>query len=142
MAPATRHMTTKTVQVTNHRTKGAKLRDLLLYCAIGIGLVALIILYGNYQIEHKQAPGFPIKWLGLLIISALLLRFANRAYRAFPDRGRFWRLVAIFGAVHFVVGFLLLTRIQKVTLGDFALASVLEYLLLMAYLDRFLARGR
>lgn len=133
---------TKTAQMTGHRSKGARFRDLLLYCAIGIGLVTLIILYGNYQIEHREAPGFPIKWLGLFIISALLLRFATRAYRGFPNRGRFWRLIGIFGAAHFVVAFLVLTRMQKVTLIDFALATVLEYFLLMAYLDHFLKRGR
>lgn len=135
-------MTPKMAQVTDNRGKGAKLRDFLLYCAIGLALVGLIILYGNYQIGHRQSPGFPIKWLGLIIISALLLRFAIRAYRGFPDRGRFWRFIGIFGVAHFVAAFFVLARIQKVTLGDFALATVLEYLLLMAYLDHFLARGR
>jgi hypothetical protein len=106
MAPATKPMSTKMTHVTGHRSRGAKFRDLLLYCSIGVALVALIILYGNYQIEHKQVPGFPIKWLGLLIITALLLRFATRAYRSFPDRRRFWRLIAIFGAAHFIAAFL------------------------------------
>lgn len=135
-------MTTKMAQVTGHRGRWAKLRDLLLYCTIGVAVVVLIVLYGNYQIEHKHAPGFPVKWLGLFIITALLLRFVTRAYRSFPDRRRFWRLIAIFGVVHFAVACLVLARIQKITLGDFALATVLEYFLLTAYLDHFLASRR
>ena len=142
MVVAIKDMTTKAAQATEHRSKGAKVRELLLYCTVGVSLVALIILYGNYQVEHKQTPGFPIKWLGLLIISALLLRFATRAYRSFPDRGRFWRVVAIFGAAHFLAAVFVLTRVQGVTLGEFAVATVPEYFLLMTYLDHFLMRGR
>ncbi len=124
----------------SHRTRRGRLHDYLLYCAIGFSLIALIVLYGNYQVEHKQPPGFPAKWLGLFIMTGLLLYFAVRTYRGFTDRTRLWRLIAIFGAGHFLVAWLLLTLMQRVTLGDFAIATIAEYFILMAYLEHFMKR--
>jgi cytochrome bd-type quinol oxidase subunit 2 len=138
MASATDSMS-KTKHAARHRTWRAKLRDYLMYCAIGFALIAIIIVYGNYQVEHKQTPGIPAKWLGLFIMTGLLLYFAIRAFRGFPDRRRFWSLIVIFGAGHFLAAWLLLPRIHRMTLGDFAIATIPEYFILMAYLRHFLA---
>lgn len=122
-----------------HARPRSRIRDLVLYCVIGIAIALFAIGYGVYQAKTgSQARSFPAKWLGLFIMTGLLLYFAVRTYRGFADQGRFWRLIAIFGAGHFFAAWLLLTRIQSVTLGDFAIATIPEYFILMAYLEHFM----
>jgi uncharacterized membrane protein len=117
-----------------------RIRDFVLYCAIGIALAALAIGIGFYQAKTgSEARGLPTRWFGLLIMTALLVRFAYRAFKGFPNRRRFWSLVAIFVAAQFLLAYAVLTRFPRVTFGDFAIATIPEYFILMAYLRHFLS---
>jgi ABC-type Co2+ transport system permease subunit len=125
---------------SKHSPLKSRIRDFVLYCAIGIAVALAAVGYGAYEAKTgSQARGFPVEWLGLFIMTGFLLYFAIRAFRGFPDRRRFWSLIVIFGAGHFLAASLLLPRIHRMTLGDFAIATVPEYFILMAYLRHFLA---
>jgi len=133
----------RTPATAKHARLRSRIRDFVLYCAIGIAVALFAIGYGVHEARtDSQARGFPVKWLGLFIMTGLLLYFAIRAYRGVADRGRFWRLITIFGAGHFIAAWLVLTRVQGVTLGDFAIATIPEYFILMAYLERFMNARR
>ncbi len=133
-------MIARTAVGTRHRTRWAKIRDFLLYCAIAVALVVLIILYGNHQIHAKEAPGLPVKWLGFSIMTGLVFLNAFRSQRDHWSQRRFWGLMTLFSVFHFGVGLTIVSRLGKVGLIGFALATLLEYFALSAYLDHFMRR--
>jgi hypothetical protein len=123
------------------RTKNSRVRDFLLYVAIGISLIVLIVLYGNYQIAKRQSPGLPVKWLGFGVMTALIFWWAIRAYRPFWKKTKFWGSLTLFSVFHFSLGILILLKLARpVGLIDFAVATVLESYGLTVYLGWFLNR--
>ena len=108
----------------------SRLRDLAVYCAIGVGLVSLIIIYGNYQLSHHEQGGLPLKWIGFAILTALV--FGNTV-RFSPDRRhsrRFWTTWAILLAAHLAGGILILLRITRIGMLQFFIILPFEYILL------------
>jgi len=116
-----------------------KIRDVLLYCAIGILVAAAAILSGIYRARAGLPLGLPAKWLGFAIMTGLVFLNGIRSYRDSWRRRRYWTLLALFSIIHFEVGFIVLSRLtRKVSLVDFAAATLIEYFALSAYLDHFL----
>ena len=113
-------------------------RDLLLYCAIGIAVAASAILYGIHQAKTNQPPGLPIKWLGFAIMTGLILLNAVRPYRSFWKQHRYWALLSVFVIVHFGIGFVIVSRLEKASLTNFAFFTLIEYFAMTAYFDHFL----
>jgi hypothetical protein len=133
-------MIARTAVGTRRGRRWARIRDFLLYCAIAVSLVVLIILYGNHQIHAKEAPGFPVKWLGFSIMTGLVFLNAFRSHRDHWGQHRFWVLMTLFSIFHFSAGAVVVSRLGKVGLIDFALATLVEYFALSAYLDHFMVR--
>jgi hypothetical protein len=107
---------------------------------IGVSLAVFAILYGIYQAKLGQAPGLPVKWLGFAIMTGIVFLNGIRSYRASWGQRRYWVLLAIFSILHFGVGFIIVSRLGKVGLINFAIATIVEYFVLRAYLDHLLNR--
>jgi hypothetical protein len=120
-----------------------RIRDGLLYCAIAIVVAAVAILVGFYRAKVGLPLGLPLKWMGVAIMTGLVFLNAFRSRTVYWSERRFWVLMAIFSMFHFAVGILVITRlVAKVGLIDFAVAALLEYFALSAYLDHFMRRGK
>lgn len=96
--------------------------------------MAFIILYANYQLATKQDAGLPVKWIGFLIMTALVFGNAIRYSRPYRGSRKFWGLLALFLAIHFISGFLIVPKVTNVGLIHFAIATPVEYFALMGCL--------
>jgi hypothetical protein len=117
-----------------------KIRDILLYCAIAIAVAAIAILTGIYRAKAGLTLGLPVKWLGFSIMTGLVFLNAFRSHRDHWVQRRFWVLMTLFSIFHFSAGVGVVSRLGKVGLIDFALATLLEYFALSPYLDHFMRR--
>ena len=126
----------------HRRTFGRGLRDLLFYVAIALLLVGLLLLYALHQVSLGQTAGLPTKWVGYSIMTVLIFLNALRSHRSSWGEARFWILLAPFSALHFGVGIFVVSRLGKVGLIDFAVATLFEYFALSSYLNDFLPRKR
>jgi len=115
-----------------------RLRDFLLYIAIGTSLAVLAIILGVHQAKTGQKPEVLLKWIGFAVMTLLVFWWAIRTHRPFWANARFWRLLALFAVIHVVLGVGLLLRTTMVSLLPFVAITPLEYFLLSAYLSRFL----
>jgi hypothetical protein len=120
------------------KERSHRLRDFLLYIAIGTSLAVLAIILGVHQAKTGQKPEVFLKWIGFAVMTLLVFWWAIRAYRPFWANTRFWRLIALFAAIHVVLGLGLLLRTTMVSLFPFVVITPLEYFLLSEYLARFL----
>jgi hypothetical protein len=125
---------------THAGTVRRRIRDLLLYCLIGILLVAVGGVYAVHQGRLGQTSGLPLKWLGFGIMTALVFGNAIRHSEPFWRSRRFWGLLAVFSILHFGFGFVVLLRLRQVGLIEFLVATLIENALLNACLGRFLNR--
>jgi hypothetical protein len=123
-----------------HRTIPMKIRDVLLYCAIAVVVAAVAIFIGIYRAKGGLPLGLPVKWLGFAIMTGLIFLNAFRSHRDYWNQRKFWVLMTLFSIFHFVVGFIVVSRLGRVGLISFALVTVLEYFALSGYLDHFLRR--
>lgn len=119
-----------------------RIRDALLYCAIAIAVAAAAILIGFYRAKVGLPLGLPLKWIGFAIMTGLVFLNAFRSRRVYWSERRFWVLMGLFSMLHFAVGILVVTRLTKVGLIDFAVATLVEYFALSAYLDHFMRSGK
>jgi len=124
-----------------HRTVAMRMRDVLLYCAIAIIIAAAAILIGFYRAKAGLPLGLPVKWMGFAIVTGLVFLNAFRSRRVYWSQRKFWVLMALFSIFHFAAGILVVARLAKVGLIDFAVATLLEYFALSAYLDHFMKHG-
>lgn len=124
-----------------HRTVAMRIRDVLLYSAIAILVAAIAILVGFYRAKAELPLGLPVKWTGFSIMTGLVFLNAFRSRRAYWSRRKFWVLIALFSIFHFAAGIIIVMRLAKVGLIDFAVATLLEYFALSAYLDHFMRGG-
>ncbi len=114
-----------------------RVKDFLLYCAIGVSLVALGGLYAVHQAKLGQTSGLPVKWLGLAIMTALVFGNAIRYSRHLWALSKFWGFLSVFLIAHLAVGVLFLSRVEKIGLIHFAILTPIEYFALTALLGRF-----
>jgi hypothetical protein len=124
---------------TNQRTMVEKIKQLLLYCIIGVAVSAAAISLGILQAKAGSSAGLPIKWLGFAIMTALVFGNAIRYSKSRWTRPKFWGLLALFLFLHLAVGLAALWRLTQVGLIQFFLATVIEISVLSAYLGRFLS---
>jgi hypothetical protein len=123
-----------------HRTAAMRIRDVLLYCAIATVVAAAAILIGFCRARAGLPLGLPVKWIGFAIMTALVFLNAFRSYRVSSSRPRFWVLMTLFSIFHFAVGIIIVRWVAKIGLIDFAIATLIEYFALNAYLNHFMER--
>jgi len=114
------------------------LRDLSLYCVIGVLVAGTAIVLGTYRAKTGQAPVGSIKWIGFAIMTAFVFGNAIRYSKHFWGLSRFWRALLLFSILHLILGFLIVSRLTKVGMIHFALATPIEYFALVAYLGLFI----
>ena len=85
--------------------------------------------------------GLPVQWMGFAIMTGLVFLNAFRSRRVYWSQRKSWVLMALFSIFHFAAGILVVARLAKVGLIDFAAATLLEYFALSAYLDHFMKHG-
>jgi hypothetical protein len=121
-----------------HQERSHRVRDFLLYIAVGTSLAVLAITLGVHQAKTGQKPEASLKWIGFAVMSLLIFWWTIRMYRPFWTNARFWKLLAVFAIMHIVVGVGLLARTAMPSLFPFVVITPLEYFLLSVYLSRFL----
>lgn len=125
-----------------HRSAGGRAKDFIIYCLIAILIVTVIGLYGFYEGKLGHTSGLPVKWIGFGILTAFVfgntIRYSGRLWRV----PKFWVLLGVFSVAHFVFGFIILSRISKIGLIQFAAVTPIEYFGLAAYLTHFLGREK
>jgi hypothetical protein len=125
------------VTVAAKRTIWMWLRDLFLYCVIGVLVAGGAILLGDYRAKTMQSPDGSIKWFGFAIMTALVFGNAIRYSKQFWGSSRFWPALLLFSILHLVLGFLVVSRLTKVGMIQFAVVTPIEYFALVAYLGLF-----
>jgi uncharacterized membrane protein len=103
MAIATKSSVPKPTDMARRRESSHRIRDFLLYIAIGTLLAVLAITLGVHQAKTGQKPEVLLKWIGFAVMTLLVFWWAVRAYRPFWTNTRFWRLLAVFAVIHTVV---------------------------------------
>jgi hypothetical protein len=115
-----------------------RLRDLLLYCVIGALIAITAILVGVHRAKTGQSADGSVKWIGFAIMTALVFGNAVRYSKRFWCLSRFWGALLLFSILHLVLGFIIVSRITKVGLIQFAAATLIEYFVLDSYLGLFI----
>ncbi len=141
MAIATKSERRKPTTMAQHQVRSHRVRDFLLYIAIGMLLAVLAITLGVHQAKTGQKPEALLKWIGFGVMTLLVFWWAIRAYRPFWTNTRFWRLLAVFAVIHAVLGVSLLLRTPLVSLFLFVVITPLEYFLLSTYLSLLVGRA-
>jgi hypothetical protein len=124
------------------RTTRRILKDLLVYTTIAVVLVAFALFFAIHQANTGQPAEISDKWLGLSVLTGLVLIYAIRSHRTHWKELKFWALVTAFAILHLGAGFVIVSRLGKISQIYFALAGLLEYFVLTAYLDYFLVRKK
>jgi len=124
--------------MTKHKEPSHRLRDFLLYIAIGVSIAASVILLGVHLAKTWQKPEAGTKWIGFFILTLLLFWWTIRAYVPFWNNPRFWKFLVAFAVVHLVLGVGTLLRTTRASLLPFMVITPLEYYALSAYLSHFL----
>jgi hypothetical protein len=115
-----------------------RVKDLLLYCGIGVAVAATAIVAGIYRARAGATSNLTVNWLGFAIMTALVFGNAIRNFKHLWAARKFWRLLILFVVAHVILGVLLLSRITNIGLIQFAVATPIEYFALMSFLKTFL----
>lgn len=129
------------MSAANHRIASGRMRDFIIYCAVGIFIVTLIGLYAFHEGKLGHTSGLPVKWLGFGIMTAFVFGNAIRYSGHLWSRPKFWALMGLSAIGHCVLGLLVLSRISKIGLIHFAAITPIEYFALTAFIARFLNQG-
>lgn len=124
-----------------HRGRPGAVRDLLIYVAIGLGIALGLIVFAIHQAKTGGAPDLPLKWMGFGAESLVVFGYVLRRFRRRWQEARFWLLLSILAAAHFLLGYAILVRIEALPVLYFGLALAPEFLLLSACLEHSLRRG-
>jgi len=127
-----------TMARVDDRTMRMRLKDLLLYCSIGVLVAAVAILAGIYRARTGATSEMSGKWLGFAIMTTLVFGYAIRDYRSSWSAPKFWALVVLFSLPHFIAGFFVVSNLARLGLIHFAVVTPVEYFVLDAFLRRFL----
>jgi hypothetical protein len=126
--------------MANHKPISERRRDLLLYLAIAISLVASVGIFALYQAKTGGSPDLPLKWLGFAAMSAIVFGYAIRNNRSNWTKSKFWGLLVFFAVLHFVLGFVILLRTPVVPMVFYGIATGIEYFVLALYFAYLLPR--
>jgi hypothetical protein len=118
-----------------------RLRDLLMYVGIAVGIYGSIVAFAAYQVRTNQSPGLPLKWLGFAAITALVFGDAIRVNRSSQRRARFWLLLGGLLSLQCAVGITLLLSVARVPTLVWLLFLPLDYVAVGTCLKRLLPQG-
>jgi hypothetical protein len=121
----------------NPRTMRSRMKDFLLYCGIGVLVAATAILAGIHQARTGVRSEATAKWLGFVIMTALVFGNAVRYFRSSWSSPKFWGLLILFSVPHFILGFVVLSNVARLGLIQFAVVTPVEYFVLDTFLRRF-----
>ena len=116
------------------QTRTGTIKDLLLYTAIAVLIVAAIWGFAVHQAKTGGSPTLPLKWLGFAGMTAIVFGNAIRACRRLWGRQKFWVLLGLFFAVHSTLGVFVLMSVPTVPLVLYGVLTGIEYVVLAAYL--------
>ena len=119
--------------------RARRLLDWILYAATAIVLVVALLLWALHQAKTGGSTRLPLKWLGFAGLTGLVFGYAIKAGLRTRSGLKFWVLLGGFFAVHAAVGVFTLLRVDTVPLLLYALLTVPEYMVLLYFLDYFLA---
>ena len=126
----------------NRRTKWGLVKDLLLYCAIGVLIALIAIMLGIHRAKTNQPPGSGLKWVGYFFMTTLVFVNVFRSYKVYWRVRRFWEIMVPISILHLGFGLAVIARLGIVALINFVVAGLVEYFALTALLDEFLNRRR
>jgi hypothetical protein len=141
MAIVTKCKERKPMVMPQQQERSHRIRDFLIYVAIGTALAVFAITLGVHQAKTAQRPEGLLKWIGFGVMTSLVFWWTIRAYRPFWTNAGFWRLLALFAMVHVVLGTGLLLRTTMVSLFPLVVVAPLEYLLLSSCLSFLMPRA-
>lgn len=113
------------------RNRNGRIKDFLLYVAVGFGAVTAVTLLAVFT---STVPDLLFKWLGFAVVTALVFGDMIRTNRRWWRSSRFWLLLGAFFAVQCGFGVLLLWSVTKVPAILWVLLIPLNYIALSAYL--------
>ena len=113
-----------------------RLRDLVTYLIIAVGLVTAAGLFGIHQARTGGEPLLPMKWLGFAGLTGIVFGYAIHDSRAHWDDVRFRFVLGALFLVHLCVGVVLLLVLSSIPLLTFALLVPIEFFGLMKCLAR------
>ena len=123
------------------RKAASKIKDFLIYCLIGVLVAATAMLVGLYQARPGLSPESSIKWIGFAGMTMFAFGYVIRYFRRYWAQPKFWWLLTFCLVLHLALGFLIVPKLTDVRLIHFAIATPIEYFVLIACLGRLLNRG-
>jgi hypothetical protein len=127
---------------SNRRTISGLLKDLLIYCAIGVSIALLAIALGIHNAKTNLPPGSGRKWVGFFFMTLLVFVNVFRSYKSYWRLRRFWEIMGPISILHLGFGLIFIARLGTAALISFVIAGLVEYFALTALLDEFLIRRR
>src|SRR6266436_15665 len=116
--------------------KSRLVEDVLLYVAIGVALVAVLLLY---VLNPGLRLPFSPRWIVLPAETLIVFGYYLWVRRSDWGRGRFWAIyLGLFG-LHFVAFTLLLQMIKEFRIDGYIFIGIVEWLVLFFALDFLLA---
>jgi hypothetical protein len=131
-------LTSATRNQTPRQGRPGKIKDGLLYMAIGVLIVISVWMFAIHQARTGGSPNLPLKWLGFAGMTAIVFGYVIRACRRSWGKQKFWVLLGLFFAVHSGLGVFVLLRVPTVPLVLYAVLTGIEYVVLASYLGFFL----
>jgi hypothetical protein len=126
------------MSVRKRRPNGC-LIDLLLYTAIGLGVVAFAAIYALHAVRTGGNGQLPLKWIGLAGQTGVVFGYVGRAMRSYWKNRRFWAGYLGFFAAHLVAYVVVLLRVERFPLLWFVVIGYIEWVAL-AYLLELVLR--
>lgn len=100
----------------------SRVRDFVLYIAIGFAFVGVLILVARSSVSHEAF----IKWGGLAFMTALLFGYFISNSGQFIRIWKFWAITAIILSVHLAAFAVILTHVDEWKLTWF-IGMAIEY---------------
>lgn len=118
------------------RRSTGRVRDLVLYVVIAIGIVGSVLVYADLRHRNGGAPGLPLKWLGFVGNTVLMFGYVIHANRLRWRSSKFWTWLGALLSLHTVAAVAVLLRVSDVPLIYYIVLMPLEYGLVATLLER------
>jgi hypothetical protein len=128
-------MMTKTLR----RSKGpGHLRDLLVYCAIGVLVASVAIFLGVHSARVGEPVSLADKWVGFALMTVAVFGYSIKRFKADLHQARYWFGLSALAIAHCGIGVVALSRLPSMPLINFAVGAVFEYFAVSACMEWFL----
>ena len=124
------------------RAQGNKLRDLSLYLLIAFGILGLLFLYGVYEVRTGGNGQLPLRWIGLVLQTAVTFGYPVAGLRPLWRRRGLWVALGVMLAAHVVVFIAVLRCVRQWPLIYFVPVSYVEYAAILRVIDRLAYKWR